>query len=128
MIFTIVGIIALFCIGALLYGFTEKIEAFTAFIVMILVLIGYEIATACGLHNEDNVELLEKRPYIVAAVNDEHQAIHDQAVQAAIDYNYKVSRGKAMANSLYTNWFTDKIWLDAELIELDFSSVKVIGE
>ena len=129
MIFTILGVIALLCIGLALYGLTEKIESFYTFVAMILVIIGYEVANACGVHmNEDNRELIEKRPYIVAAVNDEHAAIHEQAVEAAIEYNLKVKRGKAMAESPWTNWFTDKIWKDAELIELDFSSVKTIGE
>ena len=129
MIFTILAILALLCIGAMLYGLTEHIESFYAFVAIILVIVGLEIANACGLHmNEDNEELLAKRPYIIAAINDEHAAIHAQAVEAAIEYNLKVKRGRAMASSPWTNWFTDNIWQDAELIELDFSGVKTIGE
>lgn len=129
MIFTILAILALLCIGAMLYGLTEKVESFYAFVAIILVIVSYEIANACGLNlDESNKQLLEKRPYIIAAVNDEHTAIHEQAVEAAIEYNLKVKRGKAMADSPWTNWFTDNIWKDAELIELDFSSVKTIGE
>lgn len=78
-----------------------------------------------GCHEKNNEELIKYRPYIVAAIQSDDPVFREQAIQEAIAYNEKVQKGKNARNSLWTNWFSDRIWDDAEFIALDMSEVSV---
>lgn len=78
-----------------------------------------------GCHYTGNEELVTDRLYIMDAMKSEDLELREQAVQRAIAYNEKVASGKQALANPWINWFIDRIWRDAELIPLDYSTVTV---
>lgn len=76
-----------------------------------------------GCHYEGNEELINDRLYIINAMKSEDLELRAQAVQRAIEYNDKVASGKQALANPWINWFVDRIWRDAELIPLDYTTV-----
>lgn len=83
------------------------------------------LPAALGCHYEGNEELINDRLYIMDAMKSEDLELREQAVQRAIAYNEKVASGKQALANPWINWFVDRIWRDAELIPLDYSTVTV---
>ena len=91
----------------------------------IILIGGFVLPSLCGMHDSNNKKLLESRPYIITAINSGDLELHDQAVKQAIAYNDRVAKGKRHLANPWINWFTDRIWKDAEFIPLDYSDVKI---
>ena len=83
------------------------------------------LPVALGCHYEGNEELINERPYIINAMKSEDLELREQAVQRAIEYNNKVVSGKQALTNPWINWFIDRIWRDAELIPLDYTTVTI---
>lgn len=101
----------------------DKVIQFTVSIVLIACLILLPIALGC--HYAGNEELINNRLYIMNAMRSEDIDLREQAVQRAIAYNEKVASGKQALANPWINWFVDRIWRDAELIPLDYSTVTI---
>ena len=112
----------LFDVGDDLCGIVGTLAA-----IVLVLAIAYVISLKIGCHEKNNEELIKSRPYIVAAIQSDDPVFREQAVQEAIEYNSKVQKGKNARNSIWTNWFNDRIWDDAEFIALDMSDVTVKG-
>ena len=73
-------------------------------------------------------ELLNSRHKIIAEINSDDPVTHNHGIDEAIKYNQKVKYGKDQLNSLWSNWFTSRMWADTEYIEVDIDSYTIIPD
>ena len=76
----------------------------------------------------DIVKLLNSRHKIMAEINSDDPVTHNHGIDEAIEYNQKVKYGKDQLNSLWSNWFTSRMWADTEYIEVDIDSYIIIPD
>lgn len=76
----------------------------------------------------DITELLNSRHKIIAEINSDDPVTHNHGIDEAIEYNQKVKYGKDQLNSLWSNWFTSRLWADAEYIEVDIDRYIIIPD
>ena len=73
-------------------------------------------------------ELLNSRHKIIAEINSDDPVTHNHGIDEAIEYNQKVKYGKDQLNSLWSNWFTSRMWADTEYIVVDIDSYIIIPD
>ena len=76
----------------------------------------------------DVTNLLNSRHKIIAEINSDDPFTHNHGIDEAIEYNQKVKYGKDQLNSLWSNWFTSRMWADTEYIEVDIDSYIIIPD
>jgi len=82
----------------------------------------------CSPGDTNTAELLDSRHKIIAEINSDDPVIHNSGIDDAIVYNREVKYGKDQLNNLWSNWFTSRLWADAEFIEVDTDSYVIIPE
>lgn len=73
-------------------------------------------------------ELLNSRHKIIAEIKSDDPVTHNHGIDEAIKYNQKVKYGKDQLNSLWSNWFTSRMWADTEYIEVDIDGYIIIPD
>ena len=96
--------------------------------VWILLCLAAMIIQSCPGEDTDVIELLNSRHKIIAEINSDDPVTHNHGVDEAIKYNQKVKYGKDQLNSLWSNWFTSRMWADTEYIEVDIDSYIIIPD
>lgn len=76
----------------------------------------------------DVIELLNSRYKIIAEIKSDDPVTHNHGIDEAIKYNQKVKYGKDQLNSLWSNWFTSRMWADTEYIEVDIDGYIIIPD
>lgn len=76
----------------------------------------------CSPEDTNVTKLLNSRHKIIAEINSDDPVTHNHGIDEAIEYNQKVKYGKDQLNSLWSNWFTSRMWADTEFIEVDMDS------
>ena len=89
---------------------------------------GCAIVCASGCHDDAHVELLNSRAVILAELKSTDTVIHNKGISDAIAYNQTVKNGKDSLSSPWTNWLTDRIWADAEYIEVNIDEYEILLE
>lgn len=89
---------------------------------------GCAIVGASGWHAEENVKLINSRAVILAELRSTDTIIHNKGITDAIAYNQAVKNGKDYLASPWVNWLTDRIWADAEYIEVNLNEYEIIPE
>lgn len=125
MICTIIYFIIAALIALFLFSLDETETGIGFSVAAVVIACALLLPVAFGGHYDDNEELINERPYIINAMKSEDLELREQAVQRAIEYNDKVASGKQALANPWINWFVDRIWRDAELIPLDYSTVTV---
>lgn len=102
-------------------------------VIVVLSLIGVllgacAIVNATGWHLEEHVELMNSRAVIIAELKSTDTATHNKGITDAIAYNRAVKDGKDYLANPWSNWLTDRIWADAELIEFNPDDYEIIPE
>lgn len=114
------------------YDFEMAIAGLKSIIVvasLIGVLLGAcAIVNATGWHLEEHIELINSRAVILAELKSTDTAIHNKGITDAIAYNQTVKNGKDSLSSPWTNWLTDRIWADAEYIEVNVDEYEILPE
>ena len=96
---------------------------------LVLVVTGIaSIVSSCGYHDEEHVVVVNSRHVIVAELSSKDQAIHNKGIDDAVAYNQTVKTGKEHLENIWTNWLTDRIWRDAEYIEINEEDYIVMPE
>lgn len=86
------------------------------------------IASSCGYHYEEHVTLINSRPVIIAKINSKDATTRNQGITDAVAYNQAVKAGKERLDNIWTNWLTDRIWTDAEYIDVNLDEYEIISE
>lgn len=123
MICTIIYFIIAALIALFLFSIDEAETGIGFSLAAVAIACALLLPVAFGGHYDDNEELINERPYIINAMKSEDLELREQAVQRAIAYNEKVASGKQALANPWINWFIDRIWRDAELIPLDYTTV-----
>lgn len=123
MICTIIYFIVITLIALFLFSIDEAETGIGFSAAAVVIACAVLLPVAFGDHYNDNVELVNDRLYIIDAMKSEDLELREQAVQRALEYNDKVASGKQALANPWINWFEDRIWRDAELIPLDYSTV-----
>lgn len=89
---------------------------------------GCAIVGASGWHATENVELINSRAVILAELKSTDTVIRNKGITDAIAYNQAVKNGKDSLSNLWTNWLTDRIWADAEYIDVNLDEYEIIPE
>ena len=89
---------------------------------------GCAIVGASGCHAKENVELINSRAVILAELKSTDTVIHNKGISDAIAYNQAVKNGKDYLSNPWSNWLTDRIWADAEYIEVNLDEYEIIPE
>ena len=112
--------------------FEMSIAGLTSIIVVasiIGVLLGAcAIINATGWHSAEDVELINSRAVILAELKSTDTVIHNKGISDAIAYNQRVRDGKDSLSNPWSNWLTDRIWADAEYIEVNIDEYEIIPE
>ena len=85
-------------------------------------------ATVSGWHLSEHVELINSRAVILAELKSTDTTIHNKGITDAIEYNRTVEDGKNYLANPWTNWLTDRIWADAEYIDVNLDEYEIIPE
>ena len=125
MIITIIYFIIAALIALFLFSIDETETGIGFSVTAVVIACALLLPVAFGGHYDGNEELINDRPYIIDAMKSDDLELREQAVQRAIEYNDKVASGKQALANPWINWFIDRIWRDAELIPLDYSTVTV---
>lgn len=114
------------------YDFEMSIAGLKSLIVvasLIGVLLGAcAIVTATGWHLEEHIELINSRAVIIAELKSTDTVIHNKGITDAIAYNQAVKDGKDYLANPWSDWLTDRIWADAEYIEVNVDEYEIIPE
>ena len=86
------------------------------------------ITSSCGYHYEEHVKLINARPVIIAEINSKDATTRNQGITDAVAYNQAVKAGKERLDNIWTNWLTDRIWTDAEYIDVNVDEYEIISE
>lgn len=86
------------------------------------------IIAGCGYHDKGHVDLLNSRHVILAELISKDPVTHNKGMDDAVVYNQTVKAGKERLNNIWTNWLTDRIWADAEYIEINESEYVILEE
>lgn len=86
------------------------------------------IANVSGWHSEEYVELINSRAVILAELKSTDATTHNKGIMDAIAYNQAVKDGKNYLSNPWTNWLADRIWVDAEYIEVNLDEYEIIPE
>lgn len=86
------------------------------------------IVGASGWHSKENIELINSRAVILAELKSDNPIIHNKGITDAIAYNQSVKDGKNYLANPWSNWLTDRIWADAEYIEVNLDEYEIIPE
>lgn len=125
MICTIIYLIIVTLIALFLFSIDEAETGIGFSAAAVVIACALLLPVAFGGHYDGNKELVNERIYIMDAMKSEDLELREQAVQRAIEYNDKVASGKQALANPWINWFVDRIWRDAELIPLDYSTVTI---
>lgn len=87
---------------------------------------GCAIVYASGRHDEEHVELINSRAVILAELKSTDTVIHNKGISDAIAYNQSIKDGKNYLANPWTNWLTDRIWTDAEYIDVNLDEYEII--
>lgn len=86
------------------------------------------IIAGCGYHGKEHVDLLNSRHVILAELVSKDPVTHNKGIDDAVAYNQTVKAGKERLNNIWTNWLTDRIWADAEYIEVNLDEYEILPE
>lgn len=86
------------------------------------------IIAGCGYHGKAHVDLVNSRHVILAELASKDPVTHNKGMDDAVAYNQTIKAGKERLNNIWTNWLTDRIWADAEYIEVNVDEYEIILE
>lgn len=86
------------------------------------------IMSSSGYHDNDHVALVNSRHVIQAKINSKDQAVHNEGIDEAVAYNQAIKTGKDRLINPWTSWITDRIWADAEFIEINADDYVYMNE
>lgn len=86
------------------------------------------IISSSGHHSDENLQLINSRHVILAELSSTDAATHNKGISDAVNYNQSVKSGKEQLANPWVNWLTDRIWADAEYIEVNLDEYEIIPE
>lgn len=86
------------------------------------------IVSSSGHHSDENLHLINSRHVILAELSSTDAATHNKGISDAVNYNQSVKSGKEHLANPWVNWLTDRIWADAEYIEVNETEYVILEE
>lgn len=96
--------------------------------VVFLVVAIVAIVASSGHHSDANLQLINSRHVILAELASTNTVTHNKGISDAIEYNQTVKIGKEHLANPWVSWLTDRIWEDAEYIEVNIDEYEIIPE
>lgn len=106
-----------------LLGILAFFSGLLFFIVSIIAII-----SSSGHHSDKNLQLINSRHVILAELASTDAVTHNKGIADAVNYNQTVKSGKEHLANPWVNWLTDRIWTDAEYIEVNLDEYEIIPE
>lgn len=141
MLLVLLPVTAIILLGDLFHDRKQKVRYVADDVIAVLSIIGIvacsialaisgtaSIIAGCGYHDKGHVDLLNSRHVILAELASKDSVTHNRGMNDAVAYNQTVKAGKERLNNIWTNWLTDRIWADAEYIEVNLDEYEIIPE
>lgn len=141
MLLVLLPITAIILLGYLFHDRKQKVRYVADDVIAVLSIIGIvacsialavsgtaSIIAGCGYHGKEHVDLLNSRHVILAELISKDPVTHNKGMDDAVAYNQTVKAEKERLNNIWTNWLTDRIWKDAEYIEINESEYVILEE